>query len=260
MLKFLMIGAHPDDMDLRCGGLASLLTERGHEAVFLSIANGNAGHMSMDAAALRLRRRGEMIEAGKVYGVRYDTLDIDDCTVVADLPTRERLLRYIRRENPDAIVTHRSCDYHADHRACGQLVMDCSYLLQVPMYCPDTPALRHAPVVLYCEDRFTSPAPFRADIAVNCDPVIERKIEGVMKHRSQLLEWLPYDGHWEEVLAAKTEEEAFERVVARERERFAAPVKRFPDRFPAGTTYGEVYQIDEYGGKMTDEIRRAMEG
>ena len=43
------------------------------------------------------------------------------------------------------------------------------------------------------------------------------------------------------------------------RRRFAAPVARFPQRFPAGTQYGEVFQIDEYGGDMTEEIRAAME-
>ena len=69
---------------------------------------------------------------------------------------------------PDVIITHRSCDYHPDHRACGQLVCDCSYMVGVPLFCPDVPALRKAPVILFTEDRFTQPAPFRADIAVAC--------------------------------------------------------------------------------------------
>ena len=74
MLTFLMIGAHPDDMDLRASGLAMKLVRQGHRAVFLSITNGNAGHMAMDRDALRLRRRQEMADAAEVFGLPYDTL------------------------------------------------------------------------------------------------------------------------------------------------------------------------------------------
>ncbi len=261
MLTFLMIGAHPDDMDLRASGLAMRVTEQGHRAVFLSVANGNAGHMSMTREALRLRRKQEMADAAAVFGIgRYDTLDIDDGCVTADLPTREKLMRYIRSVKPDVIVTHRTCDYHPDHRACGVLVMDCSYMAGVPLYCPDVPALRKAPVVLYAYDRFTVPAPFRADIGVSCDRVIERKIRGTLQHRSQLYEWLPYDGNWTDVLGSTNEAEAQERLTERLRLRFSQQVKDYPDRFPKGTRYGEAFQIDEYGGPMTEEIRRVMEG
>jgi LmbE family N-acetylglucosaminyl deacetylase len=58
-----MIGAHPDDTDLRCGGLAIRLAGRGHEVRFLSLTSGNAGHQSMSREALRLRRLSEMAEA-----------------------------------------------------------------------------------------------------------------------------------------------------------------------------------------------------
>ena len=260
MLTFLMIGAHPDDMDLRASGLAMKLVRQGHRAVFLSITNGNAGHMAMDRDALRLRRRQEMADAAEVFGLPYDTLDIDDGYLATDLPTREKLMRYIRTVQPDVIVTHRSCDYHPDHRACGQLVCDCSYLLGVPLFCRDVPALRKAPVILFTEDRFTVPAPFRADIGVVCDDCIDRKIRGTLRHRSQFYEWLPYDGGWTEVLNSATEAEATLHLEERLRQRFSRPVSRFPQCFPASARYGEVFQIDEYGGPMTDEIRRAMEG
>lgn len=261
MLTFLMIGAHPDDMDLRCGGLAIRLTRAGHRVIFLSVTNGNAGHMTEAPEHLRERRLGEMAEAARIYGgIRYETLDINDGYLTPDIPTRDRLMRYIRRERPDVIITHRACDYHPDHRACGQLVNDCSYLVGVPLICPDVPALRRPPLILSCEDGFTVPAPFRADVCVPCGDVIEQKIRGVLAHRSQLYEWLAWDGHQDDVLNAPTEEAATEALIRRQRERFSAPVRRFPGGFPQGTVYGEVYQVDEYGGPMTEEILNAMTG
>ena len=259
MLTFLMIGAHPDDMDLRASGLAMKLVEKGHRAVFLSVTNGNAGHMAMDREALRLRRFREMEGAAAVFGVPYDTLDIDDGYLTADIPTREKLMWYIRKTRPDVIVTHRASDYHPDHRACGQLVCDCSYLVGVPLFCPDVPALRKAPVILFSEDGFTAPAPFRPDVAVACDRWIERKIRGTLQHESQFYEWLAYDGNWTDVFESKSREEATALLEERLRRRFARPVARFPGRFPEGARYGEVFQIDEYGGEMTEEIRKAME-
>ncbi len=259
MLTFLMIGAHPDDMDLRASGLAMRVMKNGNRVVFLSVTNGNAGHMSMDKEALRIRRQQEREDAARVFGLKYDAFDIDDGYLTADIKTRDKLLRYIRTVRPDVIVTHRSCDYHPDHRACGQLVCDCSYLVGVPLICPDAPAMRKAPVILFAEDPFTVPTPFRADIAISCDDVIDIKIEGTLEHESQFYEWLPYDRNWTEVLNSKSKAEAKAALVDLLRQRFSKPVKRFPDRFNAGTHYGEVFQIDEYGGTMTTEILKAME-
>ena len=126
--------------------------------------------------------------------------------------------------------------------------------------CPDVPALRYHPVILLSEDEFTSPAPFRPDLAVACDEVIEQKIHAVMAHHSQFMEWLAYDGHWDDVLCARTPEEADQAVHDRLQRTFAEAVQRFPKAFPEGACFGEVFQVDEYGGKMTEEIRRAMCG
>ena len=258
MLTFLILGAHPDDPDAETGGLALKLRKKGHKVIFLSLSNGNAGHHTMDRDSLRLRRLDEMKHVAEVYDITYDTFDMDDGYLTADIATRDRLIRYIRQVKPDVVIAPRSCDYHPDHRAVGQLVCDCSYLVGVPLICPDAPMLHYHPVILYSEDRFTMPAPFRADIGVDIDEFIDRKIHGLLQHVSQYYEWLPYDGKWPGVLEAETFEEATAILTAREKERFAGPVRRFPEKFAEGVTYGEVFQIDEYGGSMTDEILRAM--
>jgi LmbE family N-acetylglucosaminyl deacetylase len=44
-LKIMMIGAHPDDCDIKSGGTAALFAAMGHQVKFLSVTNGDAGHM-----------------------------------------------------------------------------------------------------------------------------------------------------------------------------------------------------------------------
>jgi hypothetical protein len=47
-------------------------------------------------------------------------------------------------------------------------------------------------VFLYFQDGFQRPNPFRPDVVVSIDDVLERKIKGLDAHTSQVYEWLPW--------------------------------------------------------------------
>lgn len=117
--------------------------------------------------------------------------DINDCEVIADLETRKRLIRYIRDYNPDIIFSHRTNDYHADHRNVAVLVQDASYLLVVPNFCAEVSAMKEMPVIMYFSDRFTNP-PFVPTIAISTEEVIDEKYDMLDCHESQMYEWLPF--------------------------------------------------------------------
>lgn len=191
MLKVMMIGAHLDDNDFCGGGTALRYLENGAKVRFLSLCNGCGGHYAHTPEEIATRRYQEAQNVAKLTGLQYDVWDIPDCELVADLETRKRLVRYIREFNPDIIFTHRTNDYHADHRAAALLVQDAAYLLIVPNFCADTPAMKNMPVIMYFEDKFQNP-PFRADVVVATDSVIDKKYEMYNCHVSQIYEWLPY--------------------------------------------------------------------
>ena len=148
-MKILMIGAHQDDNEFRCGGLAHKYVKMGYEVRFLSMCNGGGGHHIMTFEETVARRAKESAAVAELLGVTYDVWDVDDCNLVADLATRKRLIRYIREFAPDLIIAHRPNDYHADHRAAALLVQDASYILTVPHTCPDVPAMMEMPVIMY---------------------------------------------------------------------------------------------------------------
>lgn len=190
-IRAMMIGAHPDDCDFRCGGLALKYTRAGHTVKFLSMLDGSGGHHEMRPADIAARRKLETQAVARLAGIEYEVWDIPDCELMADLPTRKRLVREIRYFNPDIIFCSRPNDYHADHRNASLLVQDASYLLIVPNFCPDVPAMKRMPVILYFYDHFQNP-PFRADVVVAIDDVIEDKFRMMDCHESQVYEWLPY--------------------------------------------------------------------
>ena len=190
--RIMMIGAHPDDCDFRCGGIALKYAELGYKVKFLALVNGDGGHHIMSPEEIADRRYGETQEVAKKAGIEYEVWrDSHDCELMATLENRKRLVRDIRKFNPDMIFCSRPNDYHCDHRNCSMLVQDASYLLIVPHFCPDVPAMKETPVIMYFYDHFKTPE-FKPDIIVDIDDVIDKKFELYNCHESQVYEWLPY--------------------------------------------------------------------
>ena len=192
-LRVIVFGAHPDDCDLEAGGTAALWSAKGHAVKFVSLTNGDAGHQSQGGGALARRRRAEAQEAGRRLGIaEYEVLDNHDGELEPTLAVRQQVIRRIRRWNADVVIAPRPNDYHPDHRYTGVVVQDSAYMVVVPNVTPDTPPLRKNPVFLYTQDRFVRPNPFRPDVAVAIDSVIDRKIAALDAHSSQVYEWLPW--------------------------------------------------------------------
>lgn len=280
-MKILAIGAHQDDNEIRVGGMAAKWVKAGHEVRFLSMCNGCGGHHIMTPEQTTKRRAGESAAVAEYLGIQYDVWDIDDCTLMADLETRNRLIRYIRAFSPDLIIAHRTNDYHADHRASGQLVQDASYILTVPHTCPDVPAMRFMPVIVYNEDSFKNP-PFEATYIVDMDDEYDKKMNMLNLNESQVYEWLPYTYGQEvptdeaerriwlrgtEVTESTTDEEILSRPTSGDWSiRFAKSAAKFRDKLIAKygeergrkIRYAEVFQLCEYGTQPTKEFEAAL--
>ena len=114
--KLLVFGAHPDDCDIKAGGLATLYAQKGHQVKFVSVTNGDAGHHQMGGAPLAIRRQAEAQAAADVIGIEYELLDNQDGLLEPKLENRLQIIKLIRQFQPDLILTHRPNDYHPDHR------------------------------------------------------------------------------------------------------------------------------------------------
>jgi len=187
-LRIIAFGAHPDDCEVYAGGTACLWSELGHHVKFVSATNGDIGHWQMAGGPLARRRTAEVQEAAKIMGNAVQVLDIHDGEIEPTLENRRTFTRLIRYWNADVVISHRPNDYHPDHRYTGILVQDAAYMVTVPFFCPDVPAIRKNPVFLYASDGFQKPNPFRPDIVVSIDSVIERKMDAMAKLVSQFIE------------------------------------------------------------------------
>jgi len=199
-LHIIVIGAHPDDCESRVGGVAAQWVEMGHLVKFVSVTNGDAGHQEKGGGALAKIRRAEAMESGRILGVQYEILDHHDGELMPTLEVRKEIIRLIREWKADVVITHRTNDYHPDHRYTGILVQDAAYMVIVPNIVPDVPPLKENPVFLYMQDGFQKPNPFQPDIAVSIDKTFDKKIRSLAAHESQVFEWLPWtNGRLDEV-------------------------------------------------------------
>ena len=187
-LRIIAFGAHPDDNELRVAGTAAKWAALGHQVKFVSVTNGDIGHWREAGGPLARRRTAESQETARILGITTQVLDIHDGELEPTLENRRTITRLIRDWKADIVLGHRPNDYHPDHRAVGQLIQDASYMVTVPFFCPDTPPLARNPVFLSYEDDFTRPNPFRADVVVSIDDVLDKKLATVEALPSQFYE------------------------------------------------------------------------
>ncbi len=187
-LRIICFGAHPDDCELKAGGVALLWSALGHHVKFVSVTNGDIGHWRDAGGPLARRRKAEVDAAARILGITTEVLDIHDGELLPTLENRRTITRLIREWKADIVMSHRPNDYHPDHRYTGVLVQDSAFMVGVPNFCPDVRPLKANPVFLFYSDNFQRPNPFTPDIAVSLDLVIEKKLDALDTLVSQFYE------------------------------------------------------------------------
>ncbi len=261
-INVVVIGAHPDDCDVDAGGTAILFAKAGHNVLFVSVTNGDAGHFEKGGGALAKIRRAEAEEAGKRFGVKYVVLDNHDGELMPTLDIRLNIIRLIRQWNADIVIGPRPNDYHPDHRNTAILVQDAAYMVIVPNVAPDTPPLKKNPVFLYTEDGFNKPTPFEPDVAVDITSVFDQKIYAMAAHESQFFEWLPWtNGTLDKV--PKTEAERLKWLADWRKPNINENVRESLEKWygkeeAVKAKYAEAFEICEFGRRLSDEEIRML--
>jgi LmbE family N-acetylglucosaminyl deacetylase len=177
--RILAIGAHPDDIELGCGGTLALHVAAGAEVTMLVLTTGAAGPGDPTIREHEARAAADTIGAEIVFG------GFDDSTLTADYTTVSVIEEVLNRVNPSLIYTHAESDSHQDHRASASATIS---------------AARQRPSILHYQA--PSSRAFHPCLFVDIEPFLQVKIDALNCHASQVADSLMVDIDAQEVNAA----------------------------------------------------------
>jgi len=195
--KILVILAHPDYPEFFCGASLARWARAGHEIHYCLLTCGNKGYEKRDVSPDEICRirHAEQRAAAAIIGVKnVHFLDLEDGYLTPSIDLRREVVRVIRQEKPDILVT---CDptnlfpsgtyrlNHPDHRYAGQVVMDAVFPAAgnayfFPELLRDEGLEPHTPREVWVS--LTS----QPDVILDVTDTWEIKLRALKEHKSQI--------------------------------------------------------------------------
>lgn len=160
--RVLAIGAHPDDVEIGCGGTLAKHRDRGDALLILTLSHGVHG----GGAAQRVH---EAQLAARRLGANLDLRDLPDGAIGEGRETIQLLEAVIAAFAPTQVYTHSRDDTHQDHRA---------------VHAATAVAARGVPN-LYCYQSPSSTVAFQPQRFVDISAYMDEKLALIGLHASQ---------------------------------------------------------------------------
>ena len=123
-LHILAIAAHPDDIELGCGGTLIKHAQAGQAVGIVDLTQGELG--TRGSVALRFE---EAEAAARTMGVTVrENARMADGFFRNDEEHQRLLIPYIRHYQPDIVIANALSDRHPDHGRGGRLIADACFL------------------------------------------------------------------------------------------------------------------------------------
>lgn len=181
-LAVLAVGAHPDDVELACGGTLALLAGRGRKVGIVHLTRGEAGTRgSAEERAAEARCAADALGAASL-----DLLDCGDGHLRTGRAEEDALIRLIRRYRPDVILGPPPEDRHPDHGRSHDLVQAAAFyagLAGRPLDGDDAALAPHRPAAVFHYMQHDS---FDPAFVVDVTSALEAKRAALACYGSQL--------------------------------------------------------------------------
>lgn len=180
-LDILAIGVHPDDVELSCSGTLIKHIELGYKVGICDLTRGELG--TRGTPELRIQ---EAKDAGHFMGVEVrENLGMPDGFMSGTEEETLEVIRIIRKYQPDIVLANAISDRHPDHgRAARFIANACFYsgLMKIVTQDEGSDQLNWRPQAVY---HYIQDRNIEADFVVDISPYIDRKMEAIMKFKSQ---------------------------------------------------------------------------
>jgi bacillithiol biosynthesis deacetylase BshB1 len=177
-VRILAIGAHPDDVEISCGGTLALAARQGFAVGVLDLTRGE-----LSTNGTVEERAAEAAEAARALGVaeRRNAGLPDGGINPADPEQVRRVVALLRALRPSIVLSHAPVDRHPDHVEASRLVDRAWYLAGLRQFSADGEPHR-------AEGRyfFASRIAIEPTFIVDVTPVWDDKRRAILAHKSQV--------------------------------------------------------------------------
>lgn len=174
----LAIGAHPDDVEIACGGTVLNVTRAGGSVALVDLT---AGELATNGTPDE--RSKEAADASRVLGLAArENLGLPDGGLHDDDAQRAAVAAAIRRYRPRILLAPYHDDDHPDHAAAGRLAIAANFLAGVGGFDRGASERHRAGAIFFymMHQRFTP------DLIIDVSDVYDEKLRSIECYRSQL--------------------------------------------------------------------------
>lgn len=175
-LDILFFGAHPDDVELGCGGTIIKHVEKGYKIGIIDLTRGELG----TRGTIQTRDK-ETLESNKVLGISLrENMNFKDGFFKDDEEHKLLLIKEIRKYRPEIVVANAPSDRHPDHARASSIVTDAFFLSGLDKIKTKQETWR--PKFIYYYIQFNNLEP---DFVVDISNQINKKLEAVKCFKTQ---------------------------------------------------------------------------
>ena len=180
-VDILAIGAHPDDVELGCGGTLAKLISEGKKAAIVDLTQGELG-----TRGTNITRAQEAASASEILGISArENLKMKDGFILNSEEYQIQIVKMIRKYQPEIVLANAVDDRHPDHAKAAKLVSDACFLsglvkIETELDGENQKQWRPKQVFHYIQWKHITP-----DFVIDISNFMEEKIEACLAYKTQ---------------------------------------------------------------------------
>ncbi|MBD3224917.1 MAG: bacillithiol biosynthesis deacetylase BshB1 [Caldithrix sp.] len=175
-MDILAFGAHPDDVELFCGGTLIKMSRLGYNVGIIDLTQGE-----LSTRGDVQQRKTESEQALTMMGGRLrENLDIADGTIQSNNQNRMKVIRTIRKYRPNIVLAPYPMDRHPDHEQASLLIEQAVFYSGLKKIDSEMPAYRPPHVLFYFSHRIE-----RISFIMDISDTFEDKVKALQSYASQ---------------------------------------------------------------------------
>ena len=180
-VDILAIGAHPDDVELGCGGTLAKLISEGKKAAIVDLTQGELG-----TRGTNITRAQEAASASEILGISArENLKMKDGFILNSEEYQMQIVKMIRKYQPEIVLANAIDDLHPDHAKAAKLVSDACFLSglkKIETFDNEQPQEVWRPKHIFHYIQWKNVVP---EFVIDISGFMEQKIEACLAYKTQ---------------------------------------------------------------------------